>query len=146
MVGANPLIGPNLDEFGPRFPATNHLYTQRLRTLAVEVAEQKAVDLRRGVYVWLSGPAYESPAEARMLRGLGADAVGMSTVPEALVAGHAGMEVLAFSMITNMVIDRLDATGAPTAEEVLAAGSLIVPRFTRLLQGIVVKLAADPAT
>jgi len=146
MAGANPLIGPNLEAFGVRFPATNHLYTSRLRTLAASVATQKAVALRRGVYAWLAGPTYESPAEARMLRTLGADAVGMSTVPEALVAGHAGMEVLAFSMITNMVIDRLDAAGAPTAEEVLETGALIVPRLARLLQGIVAKLATDPSS
>ncbi len=136
MAGFNPLIGPNLEEFGPRFPAMNHTYTRRLRKLATAVGAQHALPLRRGVYTFLSGPTFESPAEIRMLRRLGADAVGLSTVPEAVVAHHAGMEVLAVSTITNICIDELDAEGEPTHEEVQAAGAVIVPRLTTLLMGV----------
>jgi purine-nucleoside phosphorylase len=136
MAGFNPLIGPNLEEFGPRFPAMNHTYTRRLRKLATAVGAQHALPLRRGVYIFLSGPTFESPAEIRLLRRLGADAVGMSTVPEAVVAHHAGMEVLAISTITNVCIDELDAEGEPTHEEVQAAGAVIVPRLTQLLMGV----------
>jgi purine-nucleoside phosphorylase len=136
MAGFNPLIGPNLEEFGTRFPAMNRTYTRRLRDLAKAVAAEHALPLHRGVYSFLSGPTFESPAEVRMLRTLGADAVGMSTVPEAVVAHHAGMEVLAISTITNVAIDELDAEGEPTHEEVQAAGTVIVPRLTQLLLGV----------
>lgn len=140
ITGFNPLIGPNLDEFGPRFPAMNHAYSRRLRELATLVGAEAALPLRRGVYTFLSGPTFESPAEVRMLRRLGADAVGMSTVPEAIVAVHAGMEVLAISTITNICIDELDADGEPTHEEVQAAGKVIVPRLTQLLMGVLERL------
>jgi purine-nucleoside phosphorylase len=142
IAGFNPLIGPNLEEFGPRFPAMNRTYTRRLRDLAKAVAAEHALPLHRGVYMFLSGPTFESPAEVRMLRTLGADAVGMSTVPEALVAHHAGMEVLAVSTITNVAIDELDAEGEPTHEEVQAAGAVIVPRLTQLLMGVLEGLRA----
>lgn len=133
MAGQNPLRGPNLDEFGDRFPAANHIYTRILREHALAVAGRHAIPLQRGVYVMLAGPNYESPAEIRFLRAMGADAVGMSTVPEALVAHHAGMRVLAISTITNMAIDQIDAELEPTHEEVQAAGQLIIPRLTQLL-------------
>jgi len=141
MAGVNPLRGPNLDEFGPRFPAVNRTYTQRLRRLTEEVAAAQSLGLQRGVYAALAGPNFESPAEIRMLRILGADAVGMSTVPEAIVAHHAGMEVLALSTITNATVAELDAGGEPTHEEVIDAGKIIVPKLTALLLGVLAKLA-----
>lgn len=140
MAGYNPLVGPNLEEFGPRFPAMNHTYTRRLREVATTVAAQHALPMHRGVYIFLSGPTFESPAEVRMLRLLGADAVGMSTIPEAIIAHHAGMEVLAVSTITNVCIDTLDAEGEPSHEEVQAAGAVIVPRLTQLLLSVLEKL------
>ena len=141
MAGFNPLIGPNIEEFGPRFPAMNYTYTRRLRDLAKQAGAEHALPLRQGVYCFLSGPTFETPAEIRMLRVLGADAVGMSTVPEAIVAHHAKMEVLAISTITNVAIDHLDAESAPSHEEVQAAGTIIVPRLTQLLMGVLAGLA-----
>lgn len=143
MAGVNPLRGPNLDEFGPRFPAVNRTYTQRLRRLSHKVAAAQGLALQNGVYAVLAGPNFESPAEIRMLRVLGADAVGMSTVPEALVAHHAGMEVLAFSTITNVAVDALDAGDEPTHEEVIDAGKMIVPKLTSLLLGVLAELKKE---
>ena len=100
--GANPLIGPNLDAFGPRFPDCSDIYTARLRKIIRKKAEEAGIGLQEGVYAMYSGPNYETPAEIRMFRILGADTVGMSTVPEALVAAHCGMEVVGISCITNM--------------------------------------------
>lgn len=100
--GANPLIGPNLDAFGPRFPDMSDLYNAELRRAIREKAAAAGIGLQEGVYAMYSGPNYETPAEIRMFRILGADAVGMSTVPEALVAGHCGMRVAGVSCITNM--------------------------------------------
>lgn len=140
MAGVNPLRGPNLDEFGPRFPAVNRVYTQRLRQLTKDVAATQGLTLQHGVYAVLAGPNFESPAEVRMLRNLGIDAVGMSTVPEALIAHHAGMEVLALSTITNVAVDTLDAGSEPTHEEVIDAGKIIVPKLTTLLLGVLAEL------
>jgi purine-nucleoside phosphorylase len=140
MAGNNPLRGPNLDEFGPRFPAANRTYSAHLRKLAADVAAQRGIALQRGVYVMLAGPNFETPAEIRMLRVLGGDAVGMSTVSEALVARHAGMDVLAISTITNITIDTLDAAQEPSHEEVQEAGRIIVPRLSDLLMGVVERL------
>ena len=100
--GRNPLIGPNLDAFGPRFPDMSDLYTASLRSAIKEKAAAAGIPLQEGVYAMYSGPNYETPAEIRMFRTLGADAVGMSTVPEALVAGHCGMQVVGVSCVTNM--------------------------------------------
>ena len=100
--GANPLIGPNLDAFGPRFPDMSDLYTASLRRCIRENAAAAGIPLQEGVYAMYSGPNYETPAEIRMFRILGADTVGMSTVPEALVAGHCGMQVVGVSCVTNM--------------------------------------------
>lgn len=141
MAGNNPLRGPNLDAFGPRFPAANRTYSKHLRDLALEVAARRGLTLQRGVYIMLAGPNFETPAEIRMLRILGGDAVGMSTVPEALVAHHAGMDVLAISTITNLTIDALDAAHEPSHEEVQEAGKIIVPRLSDLLLGVVARLA-----
>ena len=100
--GANPLIGPNLDEFGPRFPDMSDLYSAELRNRILDAAQEAGIPMQQGVYAMYSGPNYETPAEIRMFRYMGADAVGMSTVPEALVAGHCGMKVVGVSCITNM--------------------------------------------
>ena len=102
LSGGNPLIGPNLDTFGPRFPDMSDLYTASLRAAIREKAAEAGIPMQEGVYAMYSGPNYETPAEIRMYRVLGADAVGMSTVPEALVAGHCGMQVIGISCITNM--------------------------------------------
>jgi len=141
MAGHNPLIGPNQDEFGPRFPAANHIYSRYLRQLADQVAAEQGLHLQHGVYIMLSGPNFETPAEVRFLRAIGGDAVGMSTVPEALVAHHAGMGVLGISTITNITIDQLDASGEPSHQEVQDAGRIITPKLTRLLHGILAGLA-----
>jgi len=141
MTGNNPLMGPNLEAFGTRFPPLNRAYTRQLRQVVEAVAAAQGISLQHGVYTWLSGPNFETPAEIRMLRAWGTDAVGMSTVPEAIVAHHAGMDVLALSTITNICIDQMDADSEPTHEEVSAAGKIIVPRLTQLLLGVLQKLA-----
>lgn len=143
MAGHNPLRGPNRDEFGVRFPPTNRVYTKALRDLATEVAQAEDIQLQRGVYVSVAGPNFESPAEIRFLRTIGGDAVGMSTVPETLVAHHAGMEVLAISTITNLAIDHIDAEQEPSGDEVNEAGKLIVPRLSALLLGVLARLATQ---
>ena len=108
MTAQNPLIGPNLDAFGPRFPDMSCAFDKELRALAHECANEQGFALREGVYAQMTGPTYETPAEIRMLRTLGADAVGMSTVPEVIVARHGGMRVLGISCITNMAAGILD--------------------------------------
>ncbi|MCB9139605.1 MAG: purine-nucleoside phosphorylase [Caldilineaceae bacterium] len=143
MAGANPLRGPNLDAFGTRFPPANRVYTPALRRLAKEVAAANDITLRSGVYIILAGPNFETAAEVRMVRNWGADAVGMSTVPEALVAHHAGMEVLGISTITNVAIDDVETDAEPTHEEVNEAGKLIVPKLMALLTQILAQLAAQ---
>ncbi len=141
MAGQNPLMGPNMTEFGTRFPAANRTYTKELRQLADGVAAAQGLDLKHGVYMGLSGPSFETPAEIRMVRILGGDSVGMSTVHEALVAHHAGMKVMGISTITNMAIDSLQALDEPTHEEVTEAGKIVVPRLTKLLLGILHEMA-----
>ena len=106
--GQNPLRGENLEAFGPRFPDMSRAYDRELRALALDVAERENITLRQGVYAWFNGPCYETPAEIRMARVLGADAVGMSTVPETSVARHGGIKVLALSCMTNMAAGVLD--------------------------------------
>lgn len=102
LMGTNPLIGPNLAQFGPRFPDMTQAYCPRLRAIAQKVAQELGINLREGVYAGLTGPSYETPAEIKFLWAIGADAVGMSTVPEVIVANHGGMKVLGISCITNM--------------------------------------------
>jgi purine-nucleoside phosphorylase len=135
MAGLNPLRGPNLDEFGPRFPDMSQPYDRELIKLAHKVAEHNKVTLHEGVYVCLSGPSFESPADLRFLRGIGADAVGMSTVPETIIARHGGTRVLAFSGISNKA--NLDGTTETTHEEVLQAGKLIVPKLSSIIRGVI---------
>jgi len=142
MVGLNPLIGPNLAEFGPRFPDMSQAYDVRLRALARQVARERGIALREGVYVGLSGPSFETPAELRFLRLAGADAVGMSTVPEVIVARHGGMRVLGFSAISNKA--NLDGSTLTTHEEVLAAGKVLAPKLESLLRGVLGALTGTP--
>lgn len=144
LLGRNPLRGPNDDRLGVRFPDMTDVYTPRLRALAREEADRLGLELPEGVYACLPGPCYETPAEIRMLRVLGADVVGMSTVPEAIVARHAGMDVLAFAVVTNWAAG---VVGAPLSHaEVLAASLEAGPRLATLLEGIVGRLAGEPAT
>lgn len=136
MGGLNPLRGPNLDQFGPRFPDMSEAYDARLRALAKQVAAQANVPLREGVYTCLAGPSFETPADLRFLRLIGANAVGMSTVPETTVARHGGTRVLGLSGISNV----LPVEGAPqtetTHEEVLEAGRTLVPRLEAIIRGV----------
>ena len=136
MAGHNPLVGPNDDSLGPRFPGMVQTYDRGLREAARRVAQQAGITLHEGVYVCLSGPNYETPAEIRMLRTIGGDAVGMSTVHEVLVARHAGMRVMAYSGITNVCIDSVDTELETSHEEVLDAGSILVPKLTTILRGV----------
>jgi len=137
MTGHNPLIGPNDDTLGPRFPGMSGTYDRTLRALTHKVANERNIPLQEGVYVCLSGPTFETPAEVRMMRIIGGDAVGMSTVHEVIVARHMGMRVLAFSSITNAGIDAIDTESDASHEEVLEVGRIIVPRLAALLQGVV---------
>jgi purine-nucleoside phosphorylase len=141
MSGNNPLMGPNDDSIGPRFLGMVHTYDADLRRAARRVAEAEGITLHEGVYVCLSGPTFETPAEVRMLRTLGGDAVGMSTVPEVLVARHAGMRVMAYSGITNEAIDSVDAQAETNHEEVLDAGAVLVPKLTAILRGVLREIA-----
>jgi purine-nucleoside phosphorylase len=134
MAGLNPLIGPNMDEFGPRFPDMSQEYDRQLCAIARKVAQESNVLLREGIYAGLSGPSFESPADLRFLRIAGADAVGMSTVPEVIVARHGGTRVLGFSGISNKA--NLDGNTITTHEEVLGAGELIVPKLEILIKGV----------
>jgi purine-nucleoside phosphorylase len=140
MSGLNPLRGPNLDEFGPRFPDMSASYDRELRQLSLGVAAQNNVLLHQGVYAALAGPSFESPAELRFLRFAGADVVGMSTVPEVITARHGGTRVLGFSGISNKA--NLDGSTITTHEEVLKAGEKIVPQLLILIQGVLKRLAA----
>jgi len=138
LSGDNPLLGPNLDRFGPRFPPMTDAYDPAMRSAAVEAGERSGVALRRGAYVMLSGPSYETRAEMRMLRALGADAVGMSTVHETIVARHAERRVLAFSLITNKATDDVEA-GA-THAEVIEMGRIGAERLVTLLGDLLPRL------
>ena len=134
LLGTNPLIGPNDDRFGLRFPDMSQVYSARLRRAADEAAHGMALPIEHGVYIAVTGPSYETPAEIRAFRALGADAVGMSTVPEAIVARHMGMEVLGISCISNMAAGILPQQ--LTAEEVIETTSRVRHQFIGLLEGI----------
>ena len=135
MFGTNPLIGPNVDEFGPRFPDMSQTYSQRLIARALEIGKEENLDLRTGVYIGTTGPTFETPAEYKMFRTLGGDAVGMSTVPEVIVAHHAGIEVFGISIITD--------SGVPgeivevSHEEVQRVAAAAEPRMTRVIERLV---------
>jgi len=143
MAGLNPLRGPNLDELGPRFPDMSQPYDRGLIEMARKTAQENGLNLREGVYVCLAGPSFESPADLRFLRAIGADAVGMSTVPEVIAARHGGMRVLGISGISNKA--NLDGNTVTTHEEVLEAGRIIVPQLTRLVRGVLKKISKEAA-
>jgi len=135
LMGDNPLVGPNDDRFGPRFPDMTEVYSYRLRAVADRAAAAMGMKLPHGVYVGLLGPSYETPAEIRYLRTIGVDAVGMSTVPEALVARHMGMKVLGISCITNMAAGVLPQP--LNHDEVMETARRIRGQFIELLEGII---------
>ena len=134
MSGANPLMGPNIDELGPRFPDMSRAYDLELMNKARKVALENKIGLREGVYCGLSGPSFESPADLRFLRMAGADAVGMSTVPEVIIARHGGLRVLGFSGISNKA--NLDGSTITTHDEVIEAGKVITPKIETIVRGV----------
>jgi purine-nucleoside phosphorylase len=140
MTGGNPLWGPNDDSLGPRFPPMNKAYDPALRRLALKVAGELGLALHQGVYVGLGGPTFETPAEVRYLRMIGGDAVGMSTVPEVIVARHMDMRVLGISGISNAAVHDPGAEEEASHEEVLAAGKVLVPQLIALLRGVLAEM------
>ena len=140
MGGSNPLFGPNDPSLGPRFTDMSQASDPEYGRLALEVAQQHAIPLHQGIYAGLAGPTFETPAEIRFLRLIGADAVGMSTVTEVTVARHGGIRVLGISGISNMALAEPDADHEASHEEVLAAGQQIVPRLTELIRSFLAEL------
>ena len=138
LMGANPLRGVNDERFGPRFPDMSEVYSRELQEMVTEEARVLEITVRRGIYAALMGPSYETPAEIHMLRAFGADAVGMSTVPEAIVARHMGMNVVGISCITNMAAGIGDQT--INHEEVMETGEKVRATFTQLLRRIITKM------
>ena len=140
LMGTNPLCGPNDDRFGPRFPDMSAVYSPELQEIVIEEARAMEVEVRRGIYAALAGPNYETPAEIHMLRNFGADAVGMSTVPEAIVARHMDMEVLGISCITNMAAGISDQP--INHDEVMETGNRVRSTFTQLLRRVIGRLSS----
>lgn len=140
MAGFNPLRGPNDAAVGPRFPDMTEPYDLELRQMAREVAESLDFTPQEGVYSFVAGPSYETPAELLYLRNAGGDAVGMSTVPSVIVARHAGVRVLGISTITNMAIPDPEPGTVQSHEEVLETGKIVIPRLTALIHGVVANL------
>ncbi|HEV7682801.1 MAG TPA: purine-nucleoside phosphorylase [Pyrinomonadaceae bacterium] len=138
LMGMNPLRGPNDERFGPRFPDLSEVYSRELQELASEEARALDITVRRGIYAALAGPSYETPAEIHMLRAFGADAVGMSTVPEAIVARHMGIKVLGISCITNMAAGISE--NPINHAEVMETGQKVREKFTELLRRVIAKL------
>jgi len=138
LMGVNPLTGPNDERFGPRFPDLTTVYSPSLQDIVLEEARAMKLEMRRGVYASLTGPSYETPAEIHMVRSLGADAVGMSTVPEAIVARHMGMRVLGISCITNLAAGVTDSPVDHT--QVIATGEGVRESFTELLRRVIPRL------
>ena len=134
MAGQSPLRGPNLETVGPRFVDMMNAYDPALRALALRVGADEGIALQQGVYVSLAGPNFETPADLRFLQGIGADAVGMSTVPEVIVARHSGMRVLGFSGISNKA--NMDGNTPTTHAEVLKAGETIAPKLVSIVRGV----------
>jgi purine-nucleoside phosphorylase len=138
--GANPLTGPNDDRFGPRFPDLSEAYSKEFRQFALDEAKRLGIELHEGVYAALAGPSYETPAEIRYLRTIGADLVGMSTVPEVIVARHMGIKVMAISCVTNMAAGLSNQT--INHEEVLETGARVRGKFLALLGAVIPRIAA----
>jgi purine-nucleoside phosphorylase len=138
MAGPNPLRGPNLNELGARFPDMSRAYDRELCGFARHVATQNHIQLQEGTYICLAGPSFETPADLRFLQAIGVDAVGMSTVPEVIIARHAGQRVLGISGISNKA--NLDGNTITTHEEVLEAGEVMVPKLKTLIRGVLRKL------
>ena len=138
MMGSNPLVGPNDERFGPRFPDMTEVYSARLRRVADEAARSRGIPISHGVYLAVHGPSYETPAEIRFFRTIGADAVGMSTVPEAIAARHMGVDVLGISCITNMAAGVLPQP--LIHEEVMQTARRVRGSFISLIEGIVERL------
>jgi purine-nucleoside phosphorylase len=138
MLGVNPLRGPNDTRFGPRFPDMTEVYHRPYRDLVEREGREMDFDMKRGVYIAIQGPSYETPAEIRMLRSFGADAVGMSTVPEAIIARHMGMKVLGISCISNLAAGIKE--GELTHQEVLDIGKQVSKKFIELLRRVVKKM------
>jgi purine-nucleoside phosphorylase len=138
LMGVNPLRGPNDERFGPRFPDMTEVYSRELQETVVEEANVLGIEVRRGIYAALSGPSYETPAEIHMLRSFAVDAIGMSTVPEAIVARHMGMSVLGISCITNMAAGISDTP--INHEEVMETGNRVRATFAQLLRGVIGRL------
>jgi purine-nucleoside phosphorylase len=139
LQGCNPLVGPNDDELGPRFPDMSEAYSLQFRRIAKQLAEEQCVPLSEGVYAAMLGPSYETPAEIRFLRTIGADVVGMSTVPEVIVANHMGMKVLCISCVTNMAAGILPQK--INHEEVLETGAMVRDTLVRFLKALLPRLA-----
>ncbi len=141
LIGGNPLRGENDPRLGERFPDLTAAYSPRLRNLAAIEADRLGIELKQGVYACVSGPCYETPAEVRMLRALGADVVGMSTVPEAIVARHAGIEVLGLALVSNRAAG---LSGRPLShDEVLAAGRASAGRMADLIEAVVGRIGSE---
>ncbi len=140
IAGNNPLYGPNDESLGSRFPGMSQAYDKELRVLAKSVADKAGIPIHEGVYACVSGPSFETPAEVRMIRAVGGDAVGMSTVHEVIVARHMGMRVLGFSAITNAGIDQIDSNTDANHEEVLEVGLVIVPKLKAIVKGVLATL------
>jgi purine-nucleoside phosphorylase len=134
MSGLNPLMGPNLDDLGPRFPDMSQAYDKELCAVARKVAAEQGISLREGVYCGLSGPSFESPADLCFLHSAGTDAVGMSTVPEVIVARHGGLRALGLSGISNKA--NLDGSTITTHQEVIEAGKIITPKMEKIIRGV----------
>jgi purine-nucleoside phosphorylase len=141
LQGTNPLIGPNDDRFGPRFPDMTEAYSKLYREVAMIEAKRLGIEIREGVYAALSGPSYETPAEIRYLRTIGADLVGMSTVPEVIVARHMGMRVLGISCVSNMAAGILDKP--LDHAEVLATGERVKGQFVALLRAVIPPISSE---
>lgn len=144
LAGLNPLVGPNDEDLGPRFPAMTNAYDPALRQHARAVADERSILLHEGIYVMVAGPTYETPAELAFLRRAGADAVGMSTVPEVIAARHMGLRVLAVSCVTNVTLPAgAEAPPIPSHQEVVATAEAAGARLADLIAGVVARIGAE---